>query len=135
MVAATATTFFITLQMKTKTELPEAKSINTSVTRKVTVKIKDDCPIHLSQTDFKPLFTPLNTNQSISPKIPLDCSIFQSMYNWNQSCEEKNQEDEKPKLLGVSDLRHIDQNASLCHTYSLILNLPLHLVGAQILFT
>lgn len=28
------------------------------------------------------------------------------------------------KLLGVSDLRHIDQNATLCHTYSLILNLP-----------
>ena len=96
------------------------------------MKTKDDCPLHLSQTDFEPLFTPLNRNQSSSPKIPLDCSIFQSMYNWNQSCEEKKQEDEKPKLLGVSDR----SNASLCHKY-LFADLktpPSYLLGAQILF-
>ena len=100
------------------------------------MKTKDDCPLHLSQTDFEPLFTPLNTNQSSLPKIPLDCSIFQSMYNWNQSCEDKKQEDEKPKLLGVSDGRRTDQNASLCHKY-LFADLkppPTNLLGAQILF-
>ena len=58
------------------------------------------------------------------------------MYNWNQSCEDKKQEDEKPKLLGVSDGRRTDQNASLCHKY-LFADLkppPTNLLGAQILF-